>query len=136
MRRMAAKHFQFHYGTIKRTGKEYDMVRYFYFQFHYGTIKSAFRVEHKNLVPCFQFHYGTIKSPTLRCSVDTVHAFNSTMVRLKVGRAASARRAYSFQFHYGTIKREYRRPFPLVPWNFQFHYGTIKRKPGKVAKAA
>ena len=34
--------FQFHYGTIKRTGRINKFYPINMFQFHYGTIKSSF----------------------------------------------------------------------------------------------
>ena len=98
--------FQFHYGTIKSTGRQFvagsgiqdfnsTMVRlkegyrvriylvHCSFQFHYGTIKSLITPDEVANLSRFQFHYGTIKSATAG------YLTSCFMV---------------FQFHYGTIK--------------------------------
>ena len=98
----------------------------------------------------FQFHYGTIKSPVGLASAAAANSyFNSTMVRLKVDKAAlmlalsydfnstmvrlKDEKGYifvtltiKFQFHYGTIKRALQRWKEVALAAFQFHYGTIK----------
>ena len=53
--------FQFHYGTIKRSGLLNASAEEKIFQFHYGTIKSLCTDIRIDLNTKFQFHYGTIK---------------------------------------------------------------------------
>ncbi len=86
--------FQFHYGSVKRVGRQRKMlilvnfnstmvrlkevnhasicVEIYGFQFHYGSVKSVKEMGNNIARSIFQFHYGSVKSCKKEMDKDVV----------------------------------------------------------------
>ena len=119
--------FQFHNGSIKSNQSPPPAQAQPAFQFHNGSIKSQACLGQSPSSPLFQFHNGSIKSHHLQPARCPVYCrFNSTMVRLKGGRALSETLStICFNSTMVRLKDSVPANLTLHKLSFQFHNGSI-----------